>query len=173
MSSMNTGQRLSGRYTVRQRLSAGSQGETWLAHDATRKCDVVIRLLSDAVKRDSALLESLNAELAAARSLDAPALAAAGSLERDADQIYLVRDFVPGEDLTSLRGGSWQPIVAAVAQVVDALATLHRVGFVHRDIKPSNIIQRPDGTISLIDFGSAALAGSEASTALSRYSASP
>jgi len=173
MSSMNSGQRLSGRYTVRQRLSSGTQGETWLAHDATRERDVVIRVLSDAQKRDSALLESLNAELAAARTVDAPALSAAGSLERDTDQIYLVRDFVPGEALTSLRGGSWQQIVAAVAQVTDALASLHRAGFVHRDIKPSNIILRPDGTVSLIDFGSAALAGSAANSALSRYSASP
>jgi tetratricopeptide (TPR) repeat protein len=174
MPSMNSGQRLSGRYTVRQRLSAGAQGETWLARDVTRERDVVIRVLSDAVAQDRAILESLNAELAAAHSLDSQAIAAAGKLERDGDQIYLVRDFVPGEDLTSLRAGSWRQIAAAVAQVADALATLHRAGFVHRDIKPGNVILRSDGTATLIDFGSAALAGAGATNgALSRYSASP
>ena len=103
MSSMNSGQRLSGRYTVRQRLSAGARGETWLAHDATRERDVVIRVLSNAVAQDRAVLESLNTELAAAHGLDPQVIAAAGKLERDGEQIYLVRDFVPGEDLTSLR----------------------------------------------------------------------
>ena len=103
MSSMNSGQRLSGRYTVRQRLGAGAQGETWRARDATREREVVIRVLSDSVTQDSAILESLSIELAAARSIDSPAVAAAGSLEHDGEQFYLVRDFVPGVDLTTLR----------------------------------------------------------------------
>lgn len=172
MPGMNNGQQLSGRYTLRRQLSAGPLGKTWQAQDANLDREVVIRLLPAEIGRDPAIVSSVSAELEAARRVDPQVVAAAASIERDSEQLYLVRDYVPGTDLTSLRGASWRKIVPIVAQVAGALAKLHRAGLVHRDVKPSNIIVRPDGTATLIDLGSAALAGA-GSGALSRYSASP
>jgi eukaryotic-like serine/threonine-protein kinase len=174
MAGLNSGQQLSGRYALRGRLSAGPLGETWRAHDATLDREVVIRVLPPQAGDDPAALERVQAELEAARDMDPGVFVAARGVERDGAYVYLVRDFIPGTDLTSLRAGSWRAIASAAASVAEALASLHRSGLVHRDVKPGNVILRPDSATALIDFGNVALEGANASgAAVSRYSASP
>lgn len=173
MADFNSGQRLSARYTLRQRLSAGALGETWQAHDATRDREVVIRFLPAAIATDASRLDCIAAELQTAQDVDPRVVAAAEALERDGEQPFLVREFVPGSDASTLRGESWRKIVSAAAQVARALSALHGKGIAHLDVKPSNVILRPDGTATLIDLGCAALIGAESNAGLSRYNASP
>ncbi|CAD5374507.1 Serine/threonine protein kinase [Rubrivivax sp. A210] len=44
-------------------------------------------------------------------------------------------------------------VIEIGSRVATALHELHRQHLVHLDIKPSNILQRPDGTVVLVDFG--------------------
>ncbi len=75
--------------------------------------------------------------------------------------IYLVLEFVDGEDLLNLIERSPEPIDESTLiewsdQVLDVLSYLHEhqpEPIVFRDLKPSNIMVRSDGSISLIDFG--------------------
>ncbi|MGH8309590.1 MAG: serine/threonine-protein kinase, partial [Steroidobacteraceae bacterium] len=165
---------MSARYTLRERLSTGALGETWRAHDAARDREVVVKFLPRALVSEASVLHSLRVELEAARSLDPRMVAAAEALEREAGQPYLLREYVPGRDLSALRGESWRKIVPACAQVAEALAALHERAIVHRDVKSSNVVLRPDGTATLIDLGAAAFSGSVAENAsLSPYGASP
>lgn len=39
--------------------------------------------------------------------------------------------------------------------VMLALQSIHRDGLIHRDVSPDNIMVLPDGTVKLMDFGSA------------------
>ena len=96
MPSLSSGQQLSARYTLRERLSSGASGETWRAHDAARDRDVVVKFLPRAVASDESVVHSLRLELEAARSLDPRMIATAEALEREAGQPYLLREFVPG-----------------------------------------------------------------------------
>ncbi|KAJ6558061.1 hypothetical protein B0H19DRAFT_127494 [Mycena capillaripes] len=53
---------------------------------------------------------------------------------------------------------SWASVVLTSADkhcLFDALLQLHTAGVVHNDFFPRNVLRRPDGTFSLIDFGSA------------------
>ncbi len=41
----------------------------------------------------------------------------------------------------------------ALAQLVDGIYALHRVGKVHRDLKPTNVLVDADGRVVILDFG--------------------
>lgn len=76
---------------------------------------------------------------------------------QDSDQLYFVMDYIPGGDLMNLL----QKLLIFdeklaqfyIAELVLALESVHKMGFIHRDIKPDNILIDRDGHIKLTDFG--------------------
>jgi hypothetical protein len=174
MLKLSSGQQLSARYIVRERLSAGTLGETWRALDTVRNCDVIIKVLRAELAQSSVALESLRAEVDSALKLSHPGIAGGYALEREGEDPYLVRDYVAGRDLSSLRAQPWRIVGPAMVDVAEALAAMHAQGLVHRDVKSSNVIVAPDGSVKIIDLGAAALAGDvSAPSAGSPYSQSP
>jgi len=74
------------------------------------------------------------------------------------DTFYLVRQFIPGQDLSKeLTLGKPLPsdeVIQLLQDILEVLAVVHQQKVIHRDIKPSNLIRRQkDGKILLIDFG--------------------
>lgn len=71
--------------------------------------------------------------------------------------VAIVMDLLPGESLRRrLRRDYRLDAPAAlwvVRQTAEALAALHRAGFVHGDVKPDNIHLVDDGTAVLLDLG--------------------
>jgi len=72
---------------------------------------------------------------------------------------YMVMDFEEGVSLRDhiLLQGVVGPTEARriLVDILRALQVLHLRNYLHRDIKPANIMRRPDGSILLLDFGSA------------------
>ena len=71
------------------------------------------------------------------------------------DHAYIAMEHFPAGDL---RERMKRPLTPATAlrfleQIASALEAIHSVGVLHRDLKPGNVMLRPDGTVSLIDFG--------------------
>ncbi|XP_048766902.2 serine/threonine-protein kinase LATS1-like isoform X1 [Ostrea edulis] len=76
---------------------------------------------------------------------------------QDRDNLYFVMDYVPGGDLMGLliKFGIFKEDLAQcyIAELVLAIESVHKMGFIHRDIKPDNILIDKDGHIKLTDFG--------------------
>ncbi len=80
---------------------------------------------------------------------------------------YLVMDLLPGESLRRrLRRDYQVPMPTALwiaRQTAEALAALHRKGFIHADVKPENIRLIDAGKVVLLDLGFAHRPGENAS----------
>ncbi|XP_058238687.1 citron rho-interacting kinase isoform X1 [Hemibagrus wyckioides] len=79
---------------------------------------------------------------------------------QDQDNVYLVMEYLPGGDLMALLNRYEDQFDESMAQfylaeLVQAIHTVHQMGYVHRDIKPENVLIDRTGHIKLADFGSA------------------
>lgn len=88
-----------------------------------------------------------------------PNLVTIYDFDRDGDLLYLVMEYVQGEDLDDIisqQSMTPSQFLEVLAQICDGLSYAHRNGIVHRDIKPSNIRVIRDGKRILskvMDFG--------------------
>ncbi|XP_066065127.1 LOW QUALITY PROTEIN: myotonin-protein kinase [Chamaea fasciata] len=78
---------------------------------------------------------------------------------QDPQCLYLVMEYYIGGDLLTLlsKFGDRLPLAMArfyLAELVMAIDSVHRLGYVHRDIKPDNILLDRWGHVRLGDFGS-------------------
>ena len=94
-------------------------------------------------------------------------------LDRGVDEgvPYIVLELLEGRSLEQrLEADGKLAPEAAVALLLQACAGLgaaHRVGVVHRDLKPANLFECADGTLKILDFGIARVAGAAQLTVVS------
>ncbi|CAI2307309.1 unnamed protein product [Caenorhabditis sp. 36 PRJEB53466] len=75
---------------------------------------------------------------------------------QDPRHLYMVMEYMPGGDLVNLMTSyevseKWTRFYTA--ELVEALAALHNMGYIHRDVKPDNMLISRSGHIKLADFG--------------------
>jgi tetratricopeptide (TPR) repeat protein len=147
---------LSGRFRLQRLLGRGAAGEVWLAEDTDLGQPVALKILNVTIAGDAAQVELLRTECLRARALVHPNILRCHDFHSDDDVHFITMQYVPGGDLTALRGAAFQKVVAAALMLCDALDYAHRQGVVHRDIKPANVLVDERGESLLGDFGLAA-----------------
>jgi serine/threonine-protein kinase len=169
---LKVGDVVGGRYELRSELGRGGAGVVFEAvHQLTERTIAVKVISSDlpstqVAEQSTRLIREARA-LASVRHPGIVDVLDGGMLEDGTP--FVVLEKLHGrtlEGLLAARGKlSREDAVAIVLQLCDALDSMHRVGVVHRDLKPSNIfvVRDPDGVerIKLLDFGVAALSGTE------------
>lgn len=153
---------LNNRYRLIKPLGEGGFGNTFLAEDthmpSGRRCVIkqlkavtddpqYYQLVKDRFQREAATLEKLGQGHKQIPDLYA--------YFAEADQFYLVQEWIEGETLTKLLANGKSPQVKELlVSLLPVLAYIHSNRIVHRDIKPDNIIIRSgDNQPVLIDFG--------------------
>ena len=176
---LEIGYRLNGRYRVCRSLGQGGFGITYLAEDellgqkivikeyfpaafARRAEDGSIRIMEETDR--AAFTEGRNRFLREARILtsllDVPGVVKAWNYFQENQTAYLVMEYVQGISLRSWleQNGevpSFDEALEMLRPVVLALANIHKKGLLHRDITPDNLMVGANGTVKLLDFGSA------------------
>jgi serine/threonine protein kinase len=145
-----------GHYKILERIGAGGMGEVFRARDTRLGRTVAVKVVGPEIAGDPDRRERFLQEARAAAKLSHPNIAALYEIGEDQGQLFLVFEFVPGENLKSMIGG--RPLnprraIDIAVQVADALADALAEGIIHRDIKPSNIIVTPKGNAKVLDFG--------------------
>jgi eukaryotic-like serine/threonine-protein kinase len=148
-----------GDYKILDRIGEGGMGEVWRARDSRLGRTVALKVLDPHVTADPDRRARFLKEARAATALSHPNIAALYAIGEDQGELFLVFEFVPGENLKTVIGG--RPLnprraIDLAVQIADALADAQAEGIIHRDIKPANIIVTPKGNAKILDFGLAA-----------------
>jgi len=140
-----------GHLQILAKVGTGSFGEVHRAWDTVLHRQVALKLLPKGSSED------LLAEARTLAGIDDPHVIRVLGAEVHDGKPGLWMDFVEGENLeTRIRESgrlSLKETVAYGHQLATALTTVHATGLLHRDIKPANIMERPDGSVVLMDLG--------------------
>jgi serine/threonine protein kinase len=149
---------LIGRYLVVDCLGRGGNGVVYKArHTLMPNRFVALKTVDmQSLHVDNALAR-FKREIEIIAGLEHPNVVRAYDVLQTRSQMYLVLEYVPGQDLGNLvkeRGPL--PIGEAVDYAVQAakgLAYAHQCGVIHRDLKPANLLLTPTGVVKLTDLG--------------------
>jgi serine/threonine protein kinase len=163
-----------GYYEILEPIGGGAMGEVYKARDQRLGRVVALKFLPADLTRDPSARQRFLREAQALARLDHPNVATIyGTGETEGDRMFLALAFYEEQTLKQkLEKGQLRldEALGIARQIARGLAAAHHWQIVHRDIKPANVMVLPDGTVKLLDFGLAKLAGA---TTLTRLGTSP
>lgn len=159
-------------YTITAYLGEGGMGTVYKASDTMLGRDVALKMLHGTLISQPQFLDRFKKEARILAQLLHPNIAVIYNFIGQDNNHFMVMEYVEGNNLdTVLRKHKLLPhalVVPIFLQVLEGLHHAHKKGIFHRDIKPSNLILTPDGTVKLMDFGIAKIAGEQRLTQVNR-----
>jgi serine/threonine protein kinase len=145
-----------GRYEIGEPIGKGGQGEVYDATDVTLGRRVAIKVLPEALARDSERMSRFEREAKLLAALNHPNIATIHGFEEAGDTRFLVMELVDGETLSERIARGPLPIEEALAisrQIALGLEAAHEKSIVHRDLKPANVQLTSGRDVKILDFG--------------------
>ena len=140
------GRVLGKRYRLLSALGTGSSAHVYPAEDVSLQRHVAVKVLQPGLAADEAFLKRFRAEARSVASLNHPHVLRVFDWGEEADEPYLVLEYLGGGSLRDLLDRDVRLSHAQAAQlgaeVAQGLAYAHVRGLVHRDIKPANLLVR-------------------------------
>jgi serine/threonine protein kinase len=170
--------RVSERYVIYDEIASGGMGSVHLGRlkgPVGFSRVVAIKRLHSAYAKDPDFVAMFLDEARLAARVQHPNVVSTIDVVTEADEVFLVMDYVEGESLSHLMKSAQKrgepvplPVVTAISvNLLTGLDAAHRakgemgapLGIVHRDVSPQNVLVGIDGLARVVDFGVAKAAG--------------
>lgn len=152
-------------YTILERLHESTRSELYLARDEHSGARVVLKLPSLCCADDEDFLQHFLREQWLLQRLNNRHIVRLVA-PSPGPALYYAMEYLDGGNLRQWMLEHPSPdirqVISLITQLGRALQALHRLEIFHLDLKPENVMLLPDGTLKLIDLGSAYTPSQEA-----------
>ena len=159
---LDIGSLVDGKYKILSKVGQGGMSVVYMAiNEKANKTWAVKEVRKDGVLDFEAVKQGLVAETDILKKLSHPNLPSIIDVIDTDDSFIIIMDYVQGNSLNkALEEYGAQPqeyVIEWAKQLCDVLGYLHsrQPAIIYRDMKPANIMLKPDGNVTLIDFGTA------------------
>lgn len=159
---LEIGSLVDGKYKILSKVGQGGMSVVYMAiNEKANKTWAVKEVRKDGVLDFEAVKQGLVAETDILKKLSHPNLPSIIDVIDTDDSFIIIMDYVQGNSLNkALEEYGAQPqeyVIEWAKQLCDVLGYLHsrQPPIIYRDMKPANIMLKPDGNVTLIDFGTA------------------
>ncbi len=159
---LEVGSLIDGKYRILQKIGQGGMSVVYLArNERANKQWAIKEVRKDGVHDYEVVKQGLVAEIDMLKRLSHPHLPSIIDVIDGTDSFLIVMDYVEGNPLDkaieATGAQSQENVIDWAKQLCDVLGYLHsrQPPIIYRDMKPANVMLKPDGSVVLIDFGTA------------------
>lgn len=159
---LEIGTLVDGKYKILNKIGQGGMSVVYLAmNEKANKQWAIKEVRKDGIKDFEVVKQGLVVETDMLKRLNHPNLPSIVDVIEDRDTFLIVMDYIEGNPLSraleEYGAQTQENVIAWAKQLCDVLGYLHSrtPAIIYRDMKPANIMLKPDGSIALIDFGTA------------------
>lgn len=159
---LKVGDLIDGKYKILNEIGRGGMSTVYLAiNEKANKPWAVKEVRKNGISNRELVKQSLMVEIKLLKKLKHKGLPSIVDIIDQQDNYLIVMDYIEGITLENImQEDGVQPqekVVDWAIQLCDVLQYLHtrKPAIIYRDMKPSNIMLRSDGSVVLIDFGTA------------------
>ncbi|WP_225782066.1 bifunctional protein-serine/threonine kinase/phosphatase [Xenophilus sp. Marseille-Q4582] len=158
-------------FTLVRELHASARSQVFLATDDATGRPWAVKVPATELREDADALDRFLLEEWVARRVRSPHLLRAWPGDRARGHLFVAMEHVEGQTLAQWMNDHPHPeldrVRGLVVQLAKGLQALHGKEMLHLDLRPENVMIDRSGTVKIIDFASAHVAGlAEAASAL-------